>query len=180
MVELKKWIPFRFPRQNNRTAELPVRAAAGMPLSLATMRDEMDRMFERFWANPMAAMESPDRWFGDFSPAGFQPKLDVTDDKNFLRVTCEVPGVDMKDIDVEVQDGVMTITGEKKQEQTSEDEGCYHTERSYGYFRRSIPLPTEVETGKAEAKFDKGILTVKLPKTEKARQQSTKIPIKGS
>lgn len=180
MVELKKWIPFRFPRQDNGNARLPVRGTTAMPSSLATMRDEMERMFDRFWTDPMAAMESPDRWFGDFSLAEFQPKLDVTDDKNFLRVTLEVPGVDMKDIDVEVQDGVMTITGEKKQEKTTEDEGCYHTERSYGYFRRSIPLPTEVETGKAEAKFDKGILTVKLPKTEKAKQQATKIPIKAS
>lgn len=177
MVELKKWNPFRFPRQNPRTAELPTRM--GNPLGLVTLRDEMDRMFERFWSNPMALTENQDRWFGDFSKLEFTPKLDVTDDKDFLRVTLEVPGVDMKDLDVEVQDGVLTISGEKKQEATTNEEGCYHTERSYGFFRRAIPLPTEVETAKAEAKFDRGVLIVKLPKTEQAKQSAKKIAIKA-
>lgn len=178
MVELKKWTPFRFLRENRRSPERPARNAS-MPLTLASMRDEMERMFDRFWTNPMAAMESQDRWFGDFSPAQFEPQLDVTDDANFVRVSLEVPGVEMKDLDIEVQDGVMTITGEKKQEATRDDEGCYHTERSYGWFRRSLPLPVEVETAKAEAKFDKGVLTIRLPKSERAKQQATKIPIKS-
>jgi HSP20 family protein len=179
MTEMKKWSPFRFLRQNRRNPEMPARTGASMPLTLTAMRDEMDRMFERFWTNPLVALDSQDRWFGDFSQEVFQPKLDVTDDKNCLRVALEVPGVDMKDLNVEVQDGVMTVSGEKKQEETSEEEGCYRTERSYGYFKRSIPLPAEVEAQKAEAKFDKGVLTIKLPKSERARQGAQKIPVKA-
>lgn len=178
MVDLKKWSPFRFPRQRQRNPEAPARTTASLPLTITSMRDEMDKMFERLWTNPMAALDSQDRWFGDFSQPEFQPKLDVTDDKNCLRVALEVPGVDSKDLDVEVADGVMTISGEKRQEETKTDEGCYRTERSYGFFRRAIPLPTEVDANKAEAKFDKGVLTITVPKTEKARQQTTKVAIK--
>jgi HSP20 family protein len=178
MTKLEKWLPFRFPRQNQRNPEAPARTAGARPTSLAAMRNEIDRMFERFWTNPFAVVEGQDRWFGDFSQAEFEPKLDVTDEKSCLRVALEVPGVDAKDLSVDVHEGVLTVSGEKKQEQTTEEEGCYRTERSYGCFRRSIPLPAEVEASKAEAKFDKGVLTIRLPKTEKARQTGTKVPIK--
>lgn len=178
MVDLKKWSPFRFPRQRGRNPEMPARTSSTMPLTIASMRDEMDRMFERIWNNPFAAIDSQDRWFGDFSLPDFQPKLDVTDDKDNLRVALEVPGIDSKDLEVEVRDGILTVSGEKKQEETSKDDGCYRTERSYGYFQRSVPLPSEVDSAKAEAKFDKGILTIRMPKTERGKQQSTKVAIK--
>lgn len=178
MSELKKWNPFRFTRNQERKAGVPATTSAP-PRSLAAMRDEMDRMFERFWTNPFAALETQDRWFGDFSAAEFQPKIDVTDDKNFLRVALEVPGVDASDIDVEVQDGMLSVSGEKRQEETSEEEGCYRTERSYGYFQRSIPLPSDVDAAKAEAKFDKGVLRIKLPKSERAKQQTIKVAVKS-
>lgn len=177
MTELKKWIPFRFNR--GRVGNAAVANGSPAPMSLTTMRDEMDRMLERFWTNPLGALDLPERWFGDFSSPDFQPRLDVTDDKNFLRITCEVPGVDASDLEVEVQDGVLTLTGQKRRDETSESEGCYHTERSYGYFRRSIPMPSEVDSAKAEAKFDKGVLTVRLPKTERGKQQATKVAIKS-
>ena len=179
MADLMKWTPFRFTRGRARQADVPVRSTTTMPMTLASMRDEMDRMFERFWTDPFAALDAGDRWFGNFSAAEFQPRLDVTDDKNNLRVTLEVPGMDGKDLTIEVQDGVLTVSGEKKQETTSEDEGCYHTERSYGAFRRAVPLPAEVDSAKAEAKFDKGVLTIKLPKTERAKQQAVKIAVKS-
>ena len=179
MTDLKKWTPFRFPRSRARNPETPVRQESAAPMSLFRMRDDMDRMFDRFLTNPLAVFDSGDRWFGDFSAAEFQPKVDVTDDKNFLRVACEVPGIDSKDLEVEVQDGVLTLTGQKRQEETSQDEGCYHTERSYGFFRRTIPLPGEVDASKAEARFDKGVLVIKVPKTERAKQMATKVPIKS-
>lgn len=177
MANFKSWFPFRFNRPT-RNPENPVRNGE-TPMSLAALRSDMDQMFERFWTNPMAALETKDRWFGDFRSGDFLPKLDVTDDAAALRVTLETPGVDMKDIDIEVQDGVLTIAGEKRQEEQSRDEGCYRTERSYGYFRRAVPLPAEVDANKAEARLEKGVLTIKLPKTEAAKKQAVKVAVKG-
>ena len=179
MADSKKWNPFRFKRDRNRSARLPAPA----PRSLPALRDEMERMFERFWTMPFAIDASDrwasDRWFGDFSAPEFQPKLDVTDDKNCLRVAVEVPGVDAGDLHVDVQDGVLSLSGEKRHEEASEDEGCYRTERSYGCFQRTIPLPTDVDGAKADARFDKGVLRITLPKTERAKSQSVKVAIKA-
>tara|TARA_R110002072_G_scaffold273219_4_gene433845 strand:- start:40521 stop:41111 length:591 start_codon:yes stop_codon:yes gene_type:complete len=196
MSALKSWFPFRFPRNNKRQTNnnnvdaVPVKANSGNSgannnganhggLTIAGMRDEMDRMFERMWSNPLAQFEQSERWFGDFSSAEFLPKLDVSDDAECLRLTLEAPGVEEKDLDIEVQDGLLIISGEKKQEQASEDEGCYRTERSYGFFRRAIPLPDEVDPNQAEAQLDKGVVTIKLPKTESARKQTVRIPVKS-
>lgn len=179
MANLKSWFPFRFPRQPGRNPEAPPRTGGDAPMSLAALRADMDQMFERFWTNPMAALETKDRWFGDFRTGEFLPKLDVTDDATTLKVSLEAPGVDLKDFDIEVHDGVLTIAGEKKQEETSREEGCYRTERSYGFFRRAVPLPAEVDAGKAEARLEKGVLTIKLPKTEAAKKQAVKVAVKG-
>lgn len=179
MSNLKSWLPFRFPRQPGRNPEAPVRTAADGPLSLASLRDEMDQMFERMWTNPLAALETKDRWFGDFRTGEFLPKLDVTDDPSFLKVSMETPGVEMKDLAIEVHEGVLTVSGEKKQEETSKDDGCYRTERSYGFFKRAIPLPAEVDAAKADARLDKGVLVIKLPKTEAAKKQPVRVAVKS-
>ncbi len=175
MADLKKWFPFRFQRKLTGKNEVMAPNPSMMPMH--SIREEMDRMFERLWTDPFAALESRARWFGDFSQPDFLPKLDVIDDKNFLRIDLEVPGVDSKDINVEVEDGAMTISGEKKHEEVTEEQGCYRTERSYGYFKRTIPLPTEIDTDMVEAKFDKGILKIKVPKTEKAKKHGKKVPV---
>ena len=109
MTDLKKWIPFRFPRRRARNPEMPARSPSANQQSLASMRDEVERMFERFWVDPLAALDTQDRWFGDFSAPEFQPKVDVTDDKSCLRIALEIPGVDEKDLDIEVQDNVLTV-----------------------------------------------------------------------
>ncbi len=177
MSDLKKWFPFRFFRNGSRPTTLP--NDGNSSLSVTGMRDEMDRIFERLWNNPFAAIESQDRWFGDYSQTEFMPRLDVTDDDNNLRVTIEAPGVDPKDFDIELSDGVMTIRGEKRREETRTDEGCYRLERSYGSFQRIVPLPSEIDTTRCEAKFDKGIVTIKLPKTEKAKKQTVHVAVKA-
>lgn len=179
MTNLKSWLPFRFPRQPSRNPEAPVRTVSNGPLSLKALRDEMDSMFEQLWTNPMAAFENKDRWFGDFRSGEFLPKLDVTDDAACLKVTMETPGVDMKDLTIEVHEGVLSVSGEKKQEETTKDDGCYRTERSYGFFKRAIPLPAEVDAAKADARLDKGVLTIKLPKTEAAKKQPVRVAVKA-
>jgi HSP20 family protein len=179
MVEMKKWVPFRFARQARRNPEAPARKSGTGPLALVSMQDEMERMFERLWSNPFAVLETQDRWFGDFAQEQFLPKLDVTDNATHLKVALEIPGLDAKDVDIEVQDGLLTVKGEKKQEESKSDEGCYRTERAYGFFQRTVPLPADVDQTKAEARFEKGVLTIQLPKAERAKKQSVHVAVKS-
>ena len=179
MTDLKTWSPFRFLRHEKNHDRTPARAGNGSPRGFADFRGEVERMIERVWSDPFVSLEAPDRWFGDFRQGAFTPKLDVTDDKDALRVAVEIPGVELKDLDLECQDGLLTIKGEKRHEETKKEEGCYRTERSYGWFQRTVPLPAEIDASKAEARFDKGVLTVRLPKTERAQAQTTKIAVKA-
>jgi HSP20 family protein len=84
-------------------------------------------------------------------------------------VSAELPGMDDKEIDLSLSHGVLTISGEKKQEKEQKGRNYYHMERSYGSFQRSVSLPAGVDTSKAEAVFKKGVLTVTVPKTGGAK-----------
>jgi HSP20 family protein len=86
--------------------------------------------------------------------------------------------MDEKDIEVTLNNNSLTIKGEKKMEKEDKDRDYYRMERSYGSFTRTIPLPSEIETDKAEAYFKKGVLTVKIPKSAKAIEEKKKIKIK--
>ena len=110
----------------------------------------------------------------------YSPLLDVKETKNALKIAAEMPGIDEKDIDVSVHDGMLTISGEKKVVKEDDELGYHRIERSYGCFTRDISLPDTVKTDKIEAKFKNGVLSVILPKTEKAIEQSRKIPVSSS
>jgi HSP20 family protein len=162
MTELRRWFPFR--RNEGVTQNRPEH-----PLMA------LNRAFEDLAREPFGGLES---WFGDFSPARFMPTIDMADEGKHLKVTAELPGMDANDIEVNVQDGALMLRGEKKIENEDKDEGYYRTERSYGSFQRSVPLPSDVDTDHAEANFDKGVLTVRLPKTQ-PQQQGKRLQIKS-
>jgi HSP20 family protein len=88
-----------------------------------------------------------------------------------------VPGCKAEDVDIAVHGNTLSITGEKKQEQEKKEKGYYHIERSYGSFRRELTLPADVETDKVEAVCKDGVLSIKLPKAEKAK--AIKVKVKG-
>ena len=134
--------------------------------------DEMRRMMEDFW---MAPFEEFGRW-GD----GFAPKVDVREEDKEIIVSAELPGMDQKDIDVTVTNDSIRISGEKKHEKEEEEKGFYRHETFCGSFDRVIDLPAEVEEDKAEAEFSKGVLTIKLPKSEEAQAKRKKIKIKSA
>ncbi len=132
-----------------------------------------------------------EKTFDDFSRrsplAGFgfgdgAPKIDVAEGKDSVEVTAELPGVDEKDIDLTLSDGILTIRGEKKTERDERDkEKNWHmVERSYGSFSRSITLPYNPDSSKVEAKFEKGVLRVKLPKPAEIAKKEKKIAIRGA
>jgi HSP20 family protein len=108
------------------------------------------------------------------------PRMDVTEDEDRIHVAVELPGMDEKDVEVALSDNVLTIKGEKKVETEETEKPYAYMERSYGSFRRSIPLDFEVVTDKVEATFEKGVLTIDLPKTAEAKKAYKKIPIRAA
>lgn len=109
----------------------------------------------------------------------FSPRIDVVDDESELRVSAELPGMEEKDIAITLDSDGLRIEGEKKEEREEKGKGFYATERSYGSFVRVIPLPYEVDHDKVEAKFKKGVLTVRMPKVADAKAERKQITIKG-
>lgn len=114
-------------------------------------------------------------------PLGWIPAMEIVEKDDALVVTAELPGLAAKDVDISVDDGVLTIAGEKKEEHEETKDGArFHMwERRYGMFRRSFTLPKAVDAEKISAKSNDGILTITLPKTQKAKAQGRKIPVNG-
>ena len=181
MANLSKWFPFKFkrtakPEDGGKTAAVAKQPAArreGWPM-MSAMHPMMQSMFSAdFWRDPFAALGNNDRFFGDFTPMNFNPSVDIVDEGSSVKVLAELPGMDKSDIQLQVHEGTLTISGEKKHEENREEEGCYRTERYYGSFRRNIPLPLDIDSERAEAQFDKGVLTVAFPKAEQKSSAKT-------
>jgi HSP20 family protein len=129
----------------------------------------LDRWLDRWFEGPWAPLVGPteDRLLA--------PALDVAETDDAFTVTAELPGLKKADVKVEFEDGVLTLSGEKTV--SSEQKGAtYHRmERRYGAFRRALALPTAADGEKAEAKFEDGVLEVRLPKRGGARPRSVRI-----
>ncbi len=113
-----------------------------------------------------------------FNSGDFSPRVDVTEDKNNLYVHAEIPGVDKKDIKINVVGDELTISGEKKSEEKDENKNYFRLERSSGSFSRSFTLPAEVVIDKIEAEYKDGVLNITLPKTEEAKVVEKQIEVK--
>jgi HSP20 family protein len=137
---------------------------------LASLRNQINRLFDDFWTEPWLA--------GSESFSGFSPQLDMTETEKEIKVCADIPGVEAKDVDVSVENGTLIIRGEKKYEREENERGQYRTERSYGSFERSIALPAEVDEAKAKAEFKNGVLRLTLPKKPGAESRRKKIPVK--
>jgi len=142
--------------------------------TLGSLFRDVEKVFEDFSRRP------PFATFGTELPTVSAPKIDIAESKEAIDITAELPGVEEKDVEVTLADGVLTIRGEKKSERDETDSGknWHLVERSYGSFSRSIGLPFEPDSGKVEAKFDKGVLRVHLPKPPEVAKKQQKIEIK--
>lgn len=162
--------------------------AGGTAHPLMTLRDEVDRLFDDFFRGWPSLMSFPSRMF-DFSPlrrtaeplaaslGALAPKVDVSETESAYQIDAELPGMSDKDISVTVSDGVLTIKGEKKVEQEEKKKGYYLSERSYGAVQRAFELPESVDADKISAKFEKGVLSIELPKSQEAESKERKISI---
>jgi HSP20 family protein len=107
--------------------------------------------------------------------AEWYPSVDITETKDEVIVKAEVPGMTREDISISLQENVLTLKGEKKQEKEEKGKTFYRMERSYGSFARSFPLPTAVLPGKVKAVCKDGILQITLPKAEKVKSNEISI-----
>jgi HSP20 family protein len=118
-------------------------------------------------------MERPRRWLDDFPEESFaretwSPAVDVREEDGAYLVECDIPGVDSKDIDVTLDNGVLSIRGERKEEHREEGETWHRIERFTGSFSRRFTLPDSVDTSAAEASMNDGVLFIRIPKSEKS------------
>ena len=106
------------------------------------------------------------------------PKVDLYETDKDIVAEIELPGIDPKDINVEVEDNAVVVEAKKEKEKEEKKKGYYHQEISKGYLKRVIPLPVKVKEDKADASYDKGILKVTVPKVEEKKKEEKKVKIK--
>jgi len=197
MSKLERWLPFRFTRKKEQeknqsgspsaTHLAPLGPSWPSPLypplsslSSAPLHQLVQSFFnDPFFGDPFGQSDQLERWFGDYSPGRYTPSVEVADDGKAIKITAELPGMSKDDVMLQLDDNVLTISGEKKHEQDSNEDGVFRTERYYGYFHRTIPLPDEIDRDAVDAEFKKGVLTVRLPKVAPAKARGKHIEVTG-
>tara|TARA_B100001939_G_scaffold347241_1_gene368225 strand:- start:5097 stop:5597 length:501 start_codon:yes stop_codon:yes gene_type:complete len=149
------------------------------PLSLfdpfTHLRKEIDDIFSdygRGWSNFFRRPMS-------LSKFALNPQTDITESKEAFEISVELPGLDEKDVTLTLQDDVLILKGEKKEEKVEKEKDYHLTERSYGAFQRSFTLPPNVDADAIQADFHKGVMTIVLPKTAEAQEKVKTIKIKS-
>lgn len=135
---------------------------------LSSLRDEIDRLFEA----PLAEFARGSRLL-----SGWTPAMDVFEQKDNVVVRAELPGMKREDIEVSLHDNTLSISGERKFEESNKDHEVYRSERFFGRFQRSVSLPTLVSGDKVKASYKDGVLTVTLPKAEEAKPKHIDVSV---
>jgi HSP20 family protein len=139
--------------------------------------DEMDRWFDGGFRHPFSWFGRPWWRSGLVGMEELTPSIDVFEEDDELVVKVELPGMEKDNIRVDLNDDVLTVSGEKEKKEKIAEKHFHREERFHGSFRRSIRLPVEVQTDKVKATFKSGVLEVRLPKTEETKKKVTKISI---
>lgn len=167
-MELKNLVPSLWGSKN-----VPVKREQEHPFSV--LQRDLNRMFDDFFKG----FETLSIGGAEERLRGFSPSVDMKENEKELTIKAELPGIDEKDIEVSLADDVLTLQGEKKEEKEQKGKDYYHVERSFGSFRRVLPLPIGADTQKAEASFKKGVLTITIPKSEEAKSKVKRIAIQS-
>jgi HSP20 family protein len=143
---------------------------------LLTIQDEMNQLFGRAFGERQGQGQGEGQ-----GPAlrAWAPALDISEQKDAYVVSVELPGVSPEDLDITLEDGLLTLQGERRFEQESSDRQWHRIERRYGSFRRAITLPSQVQADSIEANFDNGVLTVRVPKAEEAKPKRIEVRTSG-
>jgi HSP20 family protein len=141
------------------------------PVMDANYSGRLGRLFEQMLESPLQREESGSllgRWI---------PPVDVVEEGDTIRLVAELPGVKVEDVRISLENNVLTVQGEKKQEAVQDDDKAYRFERAYGMFERTFTLPATIDANKIVAKFDSGLLTILLPKVEAAKPRHIAVKI---
>lgn len=178
----KKEIEEREPKSEKDIMEKPMELLSGdwfpkqwMDRSMSEMErmmDDLDRTFDRMMGRPLMRRRP------SFMPEFRTPALDIQNKGDHYLVEAEIPGVEKKDISVEVKDDRLMVKGERKKDVTEKGENYIRQERGYSSFYREIPLPDDVLVDKVDATMTNGVLSIKLPKEEKEETKGKKIEVK--
>jgi HSP20 family protein len=131
-----------------------------------SLQSEMNRVFDAFFGTRSGEGGVTRRWV---------PAIDVVEDAGHLMLRADLPGMTEDDVEIEVKDGVLTVSGERKAEEKKEGEGFYRVERAFGSFSRSLSLPEGIDADKVTAEFENGVLEVRIPKPEERKPHRVQI-----
>lgn len=170
---------------DNKTVPATSQKAEVVPLGWAafeTLRHEIDRLFEDFrpFGGRWPTERPPSEGTLPGARAGWNlaPAMDMVEKEKEYEITAELPGMGEDQVDVKVSDRILTIRGEKTEKKEEKQKDYFLSERRFGSFQRSFRLPDGVDTDAVDAHFEKGVLTVRLPKSAEARQSEKKIAVK--
>ena len=187
-MDIKKFAPWNWFKKEEeesganvpvvqRTDGQPSYTEQGETNPIVQLHREVDRLFENafrgFGVSPFRADVFP-----SMTGAGLlKPQVNIGATDNEYSITAEVPGVDEKDVKVEIANNTMTIRGEKKQEKEEKDKNYYRIERSYGSFQRVLSLPEDADQENIKATFKKGVLTIQMPRKDVPKEEVKQIRI---
>jgi HSP20 family protein len=140
---------------------------------LERFQRRMNSLFDDFFSD----------WGSDISTSDtlasreFTPQIDIREDDKKVYIDAELPGLDKGDIEIEIKNNILTISGEKKHEKEEKDKEYHRVERSYGYFERSVRIDSDVEEDKIKASYKNGVLSIDIPKKEGSESKKRKISI---
>lgn len=150
--------------------ERPARTAD----SLFSLHSDMNRLFDDFFRGFELVPFEGGRMT---AVAGFNPRVNISETEKEISISAELPGMDDKDVTVELEDEALTLRGEKKEEHEEKGRNWHRVESSYGSFHRVIALPSNVDSANARASFKKGVLSVTLPKRPEEQSKKKKLEI---
>lgn len=138
----------------------------------ATWNTNIDRLFNEFMGRSLREMDIENASCGSWSPS-----VNILEKEDAIVITADLPGLKAEDVEVTIENSVLTIKGERTLEEASEGETYHRVERSYGSFERSFKVPSSVDPKKIEARFVNGEMTVNLPKRDESKPRSVKVEV---
>lgn len=184
LEKLKPWNWFKHEDGDSAVdRQVPVARSQGSAAtdSILRLHQEMERWFDELASSfglPVLATKRRGGELGAGSLASFyRPQIDVSGDANGYEIKLDVPGMNESDLSIDVRDDVLVIRGEKQEHSESKDKHYYRAERSYGAFQRTLALPDDAVADEINARLEKGVLCVEIPRRENSAKDVRRIPI---